>query len=233
MTGGTISYQTRPKRTGEAAAQANGRRRRTPPMLATVSTAGTLQARERQVASWYVEPSWAVEGLFEVEAFAGSVWDPACGRGTIPTVCRARGLGPVLASDMHDRGHGTPGRDFLRWEPLGNEGPPVVDNVICNPPFELAGDFLRMALNVARHKVALLLRWSWAESVGRRWIWETTPLAAIHPFAARVSMPPGDVAVEAKGGAVCFAWWVWSHGHARIGDRYAPPIVTRIERGPK
>lgn len=197
------------------------RRRRTAPLLATVDSSRPLKARERAEADWYVEPPTAVEGLFDVQRFSGWVWDPACGRGTIPKVCEAKGL-KVIATDLYDRGYGVPNIDFLTHQCLDED--PQVDNVICNPPFELAEAFLKRALQVARHKVAFLLRWSWAEGAKRRWVWDETPLAAIHPFARRVSMPPGNVATKAKGGAVCFAWWIWDHDH--IG----PPIVRRIER---
>ena len=65
--------------------------------------------------------------------------------------------------------------------------------------------------------VAMLLRWSWAEGgVGNRassklhsWCLDEAPLARIYVAVNRVSMPPGDVAVEAKGGAVAFGWFVW------------------------
>ena len=40
------------------------------------------------------------------------------------------------------------------------------------------------------------------------------PLARVHVFSYRISMPPGGVPdIEAKGGSVAFAWFVWEHGH--------------------
>lgn len=193
--------------------------------LATVDSSRRAAGRERAAADFYCEPRWAVEGLLDVQRFAGSVWDPACGRGTIPEAFKSRGH-LTIASDLHERGYGPGGRDFLAWQPFGNEAPPVVDNIVSNPPFAIAEPFLRQALRLARHKVALLLRLSWAEGQGRRWIWDESPIAAIHPFAARVSMPPGDSHVAAKGGAVAFAWFIWSK------DWQGPPIIRRIERRP-
>lgn len=179
----------------------------------------------RAAADWYVEAAAAVEGLFDVQRFTGWVWDPACGIGTIPKVCEAKGL-KVIATDLVDRGYGLGGRDFLKWEPLDTERP--VENIICNPPFSLADEFIRQALKRTTHKVAMLLPLTFLEGKKRRWIFDETPLAAIHPFAERVNMPPGEELVagkvERKGGIRAFAWLVWDH------DWIGPPIVRRIER---
>ncbi|MCM0018829.1 MAG: class I SAM-dependent methyltransferase [Tagaea sp.] len=193
--------------------------------LATVDSSRQAQPRQRAANDWYVEPEWAVLGLLDVQRFSGLVWDPACGKGTIPRAFKAAGH-RALGTDLIDRGFGAGGCDFTAIDPSepGNR----VDNVVSNPPFDKAEAFLRMALACARHKVALLLRLSWLEGRGRRWVFDTTPLTAIHPFASRVSMPPGSVAQEAKGGAVAFMWAVWDWSHP-VG---APPILRRIERKP-
>jgi hypothetical protein len=41
---------------------------------------------------FYVEPRWVVHLLLNVETFIGTVHDPCCGTGTIPSVCMERGL---------------------------------------------------------------------------------------------------------------------------------------------
>lgn len=188
--------------------------------LATVDSANATKSRTRAANDWYVEPEWAVEGLLDVQRFSGLVWDPACGKGTIPRVFRRHGH-ETMGTDLVDRGLGA-SQDFLK-----TEGWPV-DNIVCNPPFNLAEPFLRHALRMSRHKIALLLRLSWLEGRGRAWVFNETPLAAIHPFAARVSMPPGAFEGTAKGGAVAFMWAIWDWSHP-VG---APPILRRIERGP-
>lgn len=192
--------------------------------LATVDSAAKATPRARNAHDFYSEPAWAVEGLLDVQRFSGGVWDPACGKGTIPCVFVAHGFSHVTATDLVSRGFGAGGVDFLRCDNVQGG-----DNIVCNPPFNLAEPFLKTALKLARHKVAFLLRLSWLEGRARRWVYDQTPLAAVHPFAARVSMPPGDSDVVAKGGAVAFAWFVWDHSHP-VG---APAMMRRIERGPK
>lgn len=171
---------------------------------------------------WFVEPDWAVHGLFDMVEFQGPIWDPACGGGTIPRVAIARGY-DARGTDLIDRGYGDQ-QDFLT-----GYLPPAGD-IICNPPFTLVEPFLRRALASALYRVAFLLRLSWMEGRRRRWVWDETPLAEILPFAGRVSMPPGGSGIKAQGGAVAFAWFVWDQDQPRLrSGRYLPPVVRRIE----
>ena len=109
------------------------------------------------------------------------------------------------------------------------------DNIICNPPFHLAERFIDRALLVTRRKVAMLLRWSFAEggtgrsekSHLRRRVLDEAPLSRVYVFANRVSMPPGNGAVAAKGGAIAFGWFVWDHDH------YGPATFHRLHRAPR
>jgi hypothetical protein len=195
--------------------------------LATVDSAAKPTPRTRNAHDFYSEPAWAVEGLLDAQRFSGLTLDPACGRGTIPIAFRERDM-DCAAADIVDRSDIFYG-DFHQGDFLAVNASKAVANIVCNPPFNLAEPFLRKALDVASHKVAFLLRLSWLEGRARRWVYDQTPLAAVHPFAARVSMPPGDSDVVAKGGAVAFAWFVWDHSHP-IG---APAMMRRIERGPK
>jgi len=57
---------------------------------------------ERETLEHYVEPSWVATRLFEVEQFPGTVWDPACGWGTITTAAQQAGH-DVVGSDVVDR----------------------------------------------------------------------------------------------------------------------------------
>ena len=58
---------------------------------------------ERAANDWYREPAWLVDALLEHELFVGTIWDPACGGGTIPGRCKAWGY-DTMASDIVDRG---------------------------------------------------------------------------------------------------------------------------------
>lgn len=170
------------------------------------------RALRRANHDWYVDPPWATDVLLKNEEFVGSVYDPACGIGTIPIRAWCAGL-PAEGADIVDRGAGFPVVDFLTCDL-----PARVDNIICNPPYKLAERFLPRALAMARRKVAFLLRLAFLESERRHAVFTSTPLARVLVFSQRVSMPPGGSGAEADGGKIAYAWFVWDHRH-RIGKR--------------
>lgn len=171
----------------------------------------TVPVYQRAAQDWYVEPAWCVEALIDAEGFTGSVWDPAAGGGNIARVFRDRGH-VAIGTDIVKRDHEIIGHfDFTDpdWLPDGT----LRDNIVSNPPFNLAEEFVRRALQLARLKVAMLLPLTFLESTGRLALWAKTPLARVLVSAPRISMPPGGMAVKAEGGKKAFAWFVWRHGY--------------------
>jgi hypothetical protein len=179
---------------------------------ATLSGAGAPM-RERRGHIWdretnehYVEPAWCSERLFQVEAFSGAVHDPCCGFGTIPEAARRAGL-TASASDLVDRGYGGARiEDFFAstWSR---------DNIVCNPPFNIASRFAMHALKVALAKVVIVF--PTARLNAAHWIAET-PLRRVWLMSPRPSMPPGHVIAAGQkpgGGKVDFCWLVFERGH--------------------
>jgi hypothetical protein len=162
----------------------------------------------RNAHDWYQEPRRAIDALLDVETFEGVTWDPACGSGNIATAFTDRGMA-AFGSDIVDRGYG-PRNDFRTsdWQPHH-----TIENIVTNPPFNAAVDFLNIALNIATEKVAILQRLSWLEGKARRQIFENTPLARVWVFSSRISMPPGGSDQPAKGGSVAFAWFCWDRSY--------------------
>jgi hypothetical protein len=107
---------------------------------------------------FYVEPRWVVHLLLDVESFEGSVLDPCCGSGTIPSVCLERGIS-ARGSDLVYRGFREVRDLFGITEP--------VDNIISNVPYKIAEPCARHMLKLARHKVALILPMTFWESRAR------------------------------------------------------------------
>jgi hypothetical protein len=158
---------------------------------------------ERAAHDWYCEPPRAVDALLDAEQFIGEVLDPACGGGNIVQRCLARGI-EAHGSDLVDRANGAfPILDFFDIaEP--------VDNIISNPPYNVAEQFVLHALRLATRKVAVLVRSAFTEGQGRlARLYTPHPPVQIWQFASRISMPPGGTAIEAKGGSVAFCWVVW------------------------
>lgn len=158
---------------------------------------------------FYIEPSWAVDLLLDVEAFRGTVHDPACGTGTIPKACAARGIA-CGGFDIADRGFGQGGIDFLIFDVRE----PEFDNIICNPPFTQAEAFIRQSNAIARRLVALILPIKFLCAEGRWWLFsDELPPARVWFLSSRPSMPPGGMGIEAKGGFADFCWVVWDRRH--------------------
>jgi hypothetical protein len=176
---------------------------------------------ERQAEEWYVEPSWVSERLFEVEDFAGSVWDPCCGMGRIPTSADKAGH-YVFASDVVDRGYGPAYiKDFLQCDTGSNSA----CNIVCNPPFDRFEDFAHLALACRGiRKVAMI--WLVRRLNAARWL-QKTPLARVYLLTPRPSMPPGHVILRGEkpgGGTQDFCWLVWDTAHR------GPPELAWLHR---
>ena len=76
------------------------------------------------------------------------IWECACGNGAMSEVIKENGYN-VYSSDLIDRGYGDIGIDFLQSNRK-------VDNIVTNPPFNLATEFTLKAFELAKHKVVML-----------------------------------------------------------------------------
>ncbi len=167
---------------------------------------------DRAASDWYVEPRWSVDALLDVESFEGITWDPSCGAGNIPMAFRQRGM-LCWGSDIIDRGFGEGGCLSLKRKVMQI-------TLSAAPPYGLIEPYLIRALERTIHKVALLARLALLEGMKRQALFKRTPLARIWVSSRRISMPPGGSGIEAKGGSVAYAWFVWEHGYqgkAEIG----------------
>jgi predicted RNA methylase len=91
---------------------------------------------------------------------------------------------------------------------------PRAPNIVTNPPFGLAREFVDKALELTTGKVAMFLRLAFLESQERgEWL-PTTPLARVYIMSRRVPMQRGRISEAGDGhGVIAFAWFVWEHGH--------------------
>ena len=165
----------------------------------------------RDPHDWYVEPSWTSRRLFEEEAFDGFVTDPACGLGRIVESARLSGLRSTGYDVINRSSYCNRVANFLDPSWCGER-----DNFVSNPPFGVADQFARLALERAKFKVALLLPATWHFGSARSEWLKTTPLSRVLSLTPRPSMPPGAVIVAGEkpgGGTKDFSWYIWDHGH--------------------
>ncbi|KQU64354.1 hypothetical protein ASC75_14565 [Aminobacter sp. DSM 101952] len=150
---------------------------------------------------YFPTPAWATHALMENENFEGEIWECACGDGAMSRVLEKRG-NPVRSSDLYDRGYGQSGIDFTRATGL-------VDNIVTNPPYNSAEEFVRTGVSIARNKFALLLRLAFLEGANRaRTIFSDCPPARVWVFSERITFYPAG-AVQAGSGTTAYAWFVW------------------------
>ncbi|MCO4847275.1 MAG: hypothetical protein KC448_04805 [Yoonia sp.] len=154
---------------------------------------------------FYPTPRWATYALIENEKFVGDIWESACGDGAMSEVLSEVG-GKVRSSDLFDRGFGEAGIDF-------RTSTCSADNIVTNPPFNAAEDFVQVGLKSAKRKFALLLRLAFLEGAGRqRSIFTENPPSRVWVFSERITFYPRNA--ERKGsGTTAYAWFVWDKDH--------------------
>lgn len=150
---------------------------------------------------FFPTPKWATFALIDNEKFKGEIWESACGDGAMSRVLEQTGE-TVFSSDLHNRGFGESGRDFLKCERS-------TPNIITNPPYNSAEGFVAAGVRNATRKFALLLRLAFLEGANRaNTIFDAMPPARVWVFSERITFYPSGV--EPKGsGTTAYAWFVW------------------------
>jgi hypothetical protein len=167
---------------------------------------------EREKDGHYVEPRWCSARLFDVEGFAGAIWDPCCGFGRVIESARAHGL-KAVASDIVDRGfRGTKVRDFFSC------GRPLAPNIVTNPNFAIWQKLVEHALRIGCVKIATLI--SLQRLPAAHWL-QRMPFVRIWLLTPRPSMPPGDYIARGEkpeGAQQEACWLIFERGHV------GPPV---------
>lgn len=126
---------------------------------------------DRQREDYYATEPAATEWLCRMEHFDGPILEPSCGEGHISRVLLANGY-EVKSRDLIDRGYGTGGCDFLAIDNQEWQG-----NVITNPPYKYAQEFVEKALQIIPDgkKVAMFLKLTFLEGKSRRDLFRYAP----------------------------------------------------------
>lgn len=161
-------------------------------------------SKERADFDFYPSPPEAFEELLKRETFTGTVWEPACGDGVVSKVFEAHGH-TVKSTDLIYRGYGEGGHDFLF-------STSQADNIVTNPPFTLAEDFVWKALSCTTGKVVMLCKLQFLEGAKRKKMFEATPLKTVYVFSKRLTMTRNGEKMK-NSGMIAFALFVWEHGY--------------------
>lgn len=165
---------------------------------------------EREENDYYATEPLATEMLLQLEQFSPFIWECACGGGHISEVLKQHAYF-VYSSDLINRGYGKV-QDFLSGSP-----PPITDfDIITNPPYSKAADFVNRALDLVGngHKVAMFLKVQFLEGKAR-WnnLYKDRPPKTVYVSSARLHCAlGGDFDKYAKSNAIAYAWYVWEKG---------------------
>lgn len=144
-------------------------------------------------------PAICTELLMRQEKFYGNILEPACGRGAISKVLSKKyGVINVISSDIEKYGYGIQ-RDFFDIS--------KANNIITNPPYNIAEKFLEHALDIYSKKVCFLLRLDFLHGQNRYELFSRYPISRVYVFSKRIEFRP-----EKKrdfGGGMTTAWFVW------------------------
>lgn len=175
--------------------------------------AGGNPTRGRVANDYYATPPSTTRAILDEVELVGSIYEPACGEGHISEVLKEYYPdSKIVSTDLIDRGYGMGGIDFLEDEYVEE-----VDNVITNPPFKYAKEFIYKALELANDKVVMLARVQLLESVARKKMFEETPLKYVYVFSGRQSTWRNGEQFDAEGkpwaSTMALAWFIWEQGY--------------------
>ena len=144
----------------------------------------------------------AINYLLKYEKFNNKIWECACGNGNLSKRLERFGY-DVTSTDLVYRGFGRGNIDFLKCHKKFD------GDIITNPPYKYATEFVLKALKLSNQKVAMFLKIQFLETQ-KRWLqlFKLYPPSTIYVFVKRINCYRNDDR-SIKGSAVCYAWFVW------------------------
>jgi len=167
--------------------------------------ASNRSAHDREIHDYYATEPSAIDDLFNVEDFASIIWEPACGEGHLSIRMASFGK-EVFSSDLIDRGFGKPGVDFLMAAEV------FAGDIITNPPYKFAAEFVEQALKLTSNKVAMFLKLTFLEGQGRQKLFIKYPPKKIWVYSFRKKCAMNGRFSDTGSSASCYAWFVWEKG---------------------
>lgn len=171
---------------------------------------------EREAADYYTTDPTAVEQFVKhIEMLRGYIsheviWEPACGCGNISKVIKEHWY-RVLSSDLHDRGYGESGIDFLKTDTSFFD--PCyygkIDTIITNPPYSLANEFILHAMDILPDfgRYFALMNLSYLTGIKRHeTIYKKGYLRAIHIYPHRINCYKNNINTG-HSSPVNYAWF--------------------------
>lgn len=188
---------------------------------AVLGTNNKGNTSDRESHDYYATPPVAVDMLLEVWQGSGKIWECAAGQGHMSKALQSAKLSDgtsmfrVKSTDLIVR------EDLLTkvtpWDFLETKTQkPLQLDIVTNPPYSLAEEFIRKALEVIEdgYYVCMFLPIRYLEGKKRRKLFDEYPLYKVVISSGRITCAlNGDFeAPAAKAGAASYAWFIWQKG---------------------
>jgi hypothetical protein len=179
----------------------------------SISTGGK-GIHSRSDDDFYATPYGTTKALLDKLELRGSILEPACGQGHISNILKEYCPdSEITSTDLVNRGYGQGDIDFLTHDYKRK-----FDNIITNPPFKFAKEFINKGLELANDKVIMLLKIQFLESKGRKEFLENSPLKYVYVFSERQSTLKDGLELNPLTGkkwstTLLLAWFVWEKGY--------------------
>lgn len=166
---------------------------------------------EREKNDFYPTPFYAIDELCKREKFTNDIWECACGDGAISSVLELYGYN-VYSTDLIYRGYGKGEINFLDDGLFTNFE--KHDNIITNPPYKYAMEFLNQAKKLSNNKIALLLKTTFLEGSSRFDMFHDKkyPLKCIYQFSKRLTLSKNGDKTK-NSGMIAYAWFIWDKNY--------------------
>jgi len=179
--------------------------------------AGGNPKNDRVENDFYATNPEAVRKLIKKYKFNenGNWFEPCVGQGHIANTINDIYKTHVVGMDIVYRGYqNTIVSDFLTYE-TDNK----YDNIISNPPYSLAGEFVEKSMELLSDngKMAMFLKIQFLEGLKRKELFEKYPPKYIYVFRSRMATwnngNPTDESGKRWATTICHAWFIWEKGY--------------------
>jgi len=162
-------------------------------------------SKDREENDFYPTPKETTLALMNREKFEGNIWECASGDGSMSKVLEKFNTTISTEFRSDEEVYGEKGIDFMTTHKK-------VDNIITNPPYKYAEEFVKHALICADKKVCMLLKLVFLESISRYDLFKSSPLKTIYVFCRRQKIYKKGI-IGKNAGLIAYAWFVWEKGY--------------------
>lgn len=163
--------------------------------------------RVRESKDFYSTDPKAIDYLLKHETFDKNIWECACGNGNLSKRLEHFGYN-VYSTDLIYRDYGEKESvDFLKQNKKFN------GDIITNPPFRYANEFVIKALELTNQKVAMFCRIQFLESQKRYVeIFQNNSPKKVLIFVKRIKCYPNNQDTIGNS-AICYCWIIWDKNY--------------------